>query len=141
MEIPQGNTREDIKARRQIIKDFYAEWIATHPEKRVWNRSLKAYIVVKNISINEALGHAPRYVDATLAQLQLSRVLAEAVYIEKRPPKYGDKNQKSFSKMLFLKWQGSRVVVGLQTTTKEYVLYYISGGSDKNKSRQVTALK
>ena len=141
MEIPQGNTREDIKARRQIIKDFYAQWIAAHPEKRVWNKSLKAYIYVKFQSINEALGHAPRYADATLAQLQLSTVLAEAVYIENRPPKYGDKNQKSFSKMFFLRWQFSRVVVGLQTTTKEYVLYYISGGSNKNKSRQVTALK
>ena len=134
MEIPQGSTREDIKVRRQIIKDFYAEWIATHPEKRVWNRSLKAYIVVKNISTNEALGHAPRYADATLAQLQLSTVLAEAVYIENRPPKYGDKNQKSFSKMFFLRWQVSRVVVGLQTTTKDYVLYCISGGSKKIKA-------
>ena len=32
MEIPRGNSREDIKARKQIIKDFYATWIAEHPE-------------------------------------------------------------------------------------------------------------
>ena len=37
MEIPLGNSREDNKARKQIIKDFYASWIAEHPEKKVWN--------------------------------------------------------------------------------------------------------
>jgi hypothetical protein len=47
MEIPRGNSREDIKARRQIIKDFYANWIAEHPEKKVYNKSLKADIHVK----------------------------------------------------------------------------------------------
>ena len=28
MEIPQGNSREEVKLRDQIIKDFYAGWIA-----------------------------------------------------------------------------------------------------------------
>ena len=28
MEIPQGNNREEVKLRDQIIKDFYAGWIA-----------------------------------------------------------------------------------------------------------------
>ena len=28
MEIPRGNCRDDNKARKQIIKDFYASWIA-----------------------------------------------------------------------------------------------------------------
>jgi len=44
--IPVGHTKEDIKAREQLIKDFYAQWIAEHPEKKVWNRSLGAYINV-----------------------------------------------------------------------------------------------
>ena len=37
MEIPRGNSREDIKAHRQIIKDFYASWIAEHPDKTTYN--------------------------------------------------------------------------------------------------------
>lgn len=90
MEIPRGYGRDDIKARRQIIKDFYASWIAQHPEKKVWNKSLKAYILVKFDSINEALGHAPRSFEATSAQLHLSEALSDAICVEERPTKYGD---------------------------------------------------
>ena len=128
MEIPQGSAREDIKARRQIIKDFYARWMSEHPEKKVWNKSLHAYINVKNDSVNEALGHAPRSVEATSAQLHLTEILSDAVYTECRPPKYGNNNQKKFSKMLFLKWKSSRVLVGRRKNGGEYELYYISGG-------------
>ena len=32
--IPAGRTKEDIKAREKLIKDFYAQWIAEHPEKK-----------------------------------------------------------------------------------------------------------
>ena len=32
--IPTGHTKEDIKAREKIIKDFYAKWISENPEKR-----------------------------------------------------------------------------------------------------------
>ena len=131
MEIPRGSSREDIKARRQIIKDFFAAWIAEHPEKKVWNKSLNADIHVKFLSINEAVGHAPRSYHATIVQTHLSEILADAVLFGERPPKYGDKNQKSFSKMYFLRWKSSRLLVGLQRTTGEYVLYYISGGPDK----------
>ena len=53
--IPTGHTKEDIKAREKLIKDFYAQWIAEHPEKKVWNRSLGAFINVKFLSINEKL--------------------------------------------------------------------------------------
>ena len=63
MEIPRGNSREDIKARRQIIKDYYASWCAAHPDKKVWNQSLKAYIHIKFQSINETAGirnHTPK---------------------------------------------------------------------------------
>ena len=32
--IPLGRSKEDIKAREQIMKDFYANWIAEHPNKK-----------------------------------------------------------------------------------------------------------
>ena len=133
MEIPRGYSREDIKARRQIIKDFYASWIAQHPDKKVWNKSLKAYILVKFDSVNEALGHASRSFEATNAQLHLSEVLSDAIYVEERPAKFGDKNQKKFSKMLLLRWKSCRLLVGKRKTSGEYELYYLSGGQ-KNKA-------
>ena len=133
MEIPRGNSRDEIKTRRQIIKDFYANWIAQHPDKKVWNRSLNAFIHVKFDSINEALGHAPRSFEATCAQMHLAEALSEAVFIEERPPKYGDQNQKKFSKMLFLRWKSCRLLVGRRKTSGEYEMYYLSGGQ-KNKA-------
>ena len=45
MNIPQGNSREEVKMRDQIIKDFYAGWIAEHPEKKMWNDDLQDYIL------------------------------------------------------------------------------------------------
>ena len=133
--IPQGSTPEDNKARRQIIKDFYSKWIKENPGKSVWNRSLHAYIHVKGISINEILGHAPRSVEATKAQFLLTEILSDAILANQWPPKYGDKNQKIFSKMLFLKWKHCRLLIGFQTSKNEYVLYYISGGQKIKAAR------
>jgi hypothetical protein len=45
--IPIGRTKEEIKAREQIIKDFYAQWIAAHPDKKVLNTALGKHICVK----------------------------------------------------------------------------------------------
>ena len=53
MEIPQGNSREEVKLRDRIIKDFYAGWIAENPEKKMWNEDLQDYILVKYLSITE----------------------------------------------------------------------------------------
>lgn len=88
MEIPQGNTREDIKAREKIIKDYYAQWIASHPDKQIWNESLKAFIKVKFVSINETYGHAARRYESTVAVFNLTEILSNAKLIAKRPKKY-----------------------------------------------------
>lgn len=56
LDIPTGNSRDDIKGREKIIKDFYARWIADHPSKAIWNKSINQYIKVKYLSINENLG-------------------------------------------------------------------------------------
>ncbi len=52
-EIPTGRKKEDICTRGQLIKDFYAQWIAEHPDKKVLNEDLGKYICVKFLSINE----------------------------------------------------------------------------------------
>ena len=133
--IPQGNTPEDNKARRQIIKEYYSQWILENPGKTVWNESLHAYIHIKWTSINEILGHAPRSVEATKAQFHLTEILSKATFVDQWPPKHGDENQKSFSKMLLFKWKHCRLLVGLQTSKSEYVLYYISGGQKVKAAR------
>ena len=125
MEIPKGNSREDIKARRQIIKDFYANWIAQHPDKKVWNRSLKAYIHVKFQSINETAGHASLSIESTEAVLRLSEILSFASLTTPLPLKYNDKNQKPYDKMLLMRWQNYRLIIGHQKNTGEYVQYYV----------------
>ena len=51
MEIPQGNSREEVKLRDQIIKDFYAGWIAENPEKKMWNEDLHDYILVNTFQL------------------------------------------------------------------------------------------
>ncbi|MCQ2144063.1 MAG: hypothetical protein MJY56_08365, partial [Bacteroidales bacterium] len=58
MNIPQGITKEDIKAREKVIKDFYAHWISENPEKKVWNKNIQDYILVKFLSINETYNKA-----------------------------------------------------------------------------------
>ena len=59
-DIPTGHTKEEIKVREKLIKDFYAQWISRHPEKKIWNRNLKAFINVKFLSINETYDKASR---------------------------------------------------------------------------------
>ncbi|MBQ3382054.1 MAG: hypothetical protein IJG54_01810 [Bacteroidales bacterium] len=114
MEIPEGTSREDIKARKKIIKDFYAKWIAEHPDKKVWNNSLKAFIHVKFLSINETVGHPSISYESTKAVLSLDSVLRNSVLRKTKQVKPNDKNQRSFSQMLFLYYNGIRLIVGKQ---------------------------
>ena len=132
MEIPKGNSREDIKARKQIIKDFYAAWIADHPDKKVWNKSLKAYIHIKFTSINETVGHASISYESTEAVLHLNDVLSKAILSKTKQTKPNDKNQRPYSAMLFLYHKDIRLIIGKQKSTGEYIQYCIT---KNNKGR------
>ena len=131
MEIPKGTSREDIKFRRQIIKDFYASWCAEHQDKKVWNQSLQAFIHVKFQSINETAGQASISYESTCAVLRLTEILENAVFAKSKPAKTNDKNQKAFDQMVFLYHDGIRLLVGHQKSTDEYVQYCITR---KNKA-------
>lgn len=78
LNIPQGITKEDIKAREKVIKDFYAHWISENPKKKVWNDNLQDYILVKFISINETYNKAARRYESTLAVFRLTEVLQKS---------------------------------------------------------------
>lgn len=126
MEIPVGKSKEDIKTRKKIIGDFYAKWNAQHPDKKIWNESLHAYIHVKYQSINETKGKASISFESTNAVLHLTEILEKAVVAKTVPAKNNDKNQKSFDQMVFLYYNGIRLIVGHQKSTDEYVQYCIT---------------
>ena len=73
--VPLGRSKEDIKARELIIKEFYANWIAEHPNKKVLNIALGKYICVKFLSINETYEKASRSYESTLAVFKLTEIL------------------------------------------------------------------
>ena len=58
VEIPRGDTKEEIKERSQIIWAFYQDWKASNPTQRVYNHQLKDFINIRQISIEETARHA-----------------------------------------------------------------------------------
>ena len=124
--IPAGTRKEDIKAREKIIKDFYAKWISEHPDKKIWNDDLQDYICVKYQSINETYNKAARRYESTLAVFRLTEVMEKAVFKEEKPIKPADKNQKPYSKLLILLYDGIKLTVGVQKTTQEKVQYCLT---------------
>ena len=126
MEIPQGNSREEVKLRDQMIKDFYAGWIAENPEKKMWNDDLQDYILVKYLSITETAEKAARQYESTLAVMRLSELLTKSKKVAEVPPKKGTKNQKPFLKMYIMQLDNIKMTVGLQKSTGDKVQYCIT---------------
>ena len=60
MNIPQGNSKEDLKRREEIIDQVYRRWTEENPDKRVYNRSLKDYINIRYLSISETSRHTAK---------------------------------------------------------------------------------
>ena len=103
IEVPMGNTKEDIKAREAIISDVYRCWYEANPSKAAYNTNLKDYINVRFLSINETIHHASMSYLSTLAVLQLDLILKTAHQVGKPvKPKPDNKNQADFSKILIM---------------------------------------
>ena len=101
MKIPEGNTKEEINRRKDIISRVYRHWTIINQDKKVYNPSLKGNICVKYLSITETMRHAAKTHQSTLAVLQLDRILREAQIVGKpKPPKKGVANQKAFKYLL-----------------------------------------
>lgn len=125
-EIPRGENREAVKARDIFIRDFYAQWIATHPDKKVWNRELQDYIHVKFISINETREKAARSYKSTVAVTRLTEILKNSKKLSEQSVKRGNKNQSSYEKMIIMRLEDIKLVVGVQKTNRDKVQYCIS---------------
>ena len=126
MDIPQGNSREEVRMRDKIIKDFYAGWIEENPDKKMWNDDLQEYILVKYLSITETAELAARQDESTLAVMRLSELLAKSKKIAEVPIKKGTKNQKPFLKMYIMQLDNIKMTVGLQKSTGDKVQYCIT---------------
>ena len=126
MNIPQGNSRAEVKLRDQMIKNFYAGWIAENPEKKMWNDDLQDYILVKYLSITETAEKAAREYESTLAVMRLSELLTKSKKVAEVPPKKGTKNQKPFLKMYIMQLDNIKMTVGLQKSTGDKVQYCIT---------------
>jgi len=107
-----GDTKEDKKQRKQFIVDFYGKWISENPEKRLFNKSLDAFIEVRFLSLEETTGHASLQYKSTISVTFLSEVMENAVVQKDKKgniitnvPKPNVKNQKRFSKLYVLDYE------------------------------------
>jgi len=129
--IPQGNTLEEIKTREKIIRDFYRDWKVRNPSQRKYNISLKEFINIRMISIIETSEHAAKNYLSTLAVLQLDSILVGAKPVSVRKVKAGNKNQKTFERILIMKYElyeiGTiKMTVGVRRRTHEKIQYCIT---------------
>ena len=125
-EIPTGRTKEEIKMREKLIKDFYAQWIEKHPDKKVRNNALGKFISVKFLSINETYEKASRNYASTLAVFRLTEILQNATLVEELPAKRNTRNQKQFEKLLVMRYENIKLTVGLQRSSQDLVQYCIT---------------
>lgn len=129
--IPIGSSSEAIKIRRQMIYDFYEQWKFLHPEKSVYNKSLKANILIRQESVIEAAAHAAKQYKSTLAVFKLDEVLANAVRVVEDMPKSGNKNQKKLIRLILMSFRDPnlgtiKLSVGVRNRTLDKVQYGIT---------------
>ncbi len=133
-----GNTKEDKKQRKQFIVDFYGKWIAANPEKRLYNKSLGAFIEVRFLSLEETAGHASVSYKSTMAVTFLSEILENAAIQKDNRgnvvvdmPKPNVKNQKRFSKIFIMEYKKAdfgkiKLTVGELRGSEQKIQYCIS---------------
>ena len=129
--IPQGRTKEEIQQREKIIKDFYANWIAVNPEKRIYNTHLQAFIYVRFLSIQETVEKAARSYKSTLAVTYLTEILEFAQTENFTKPKEGNKKQSRFSDMIIMQYHKKnfgkiKLTVGILRGSREKIQYCIT---------------
>ena len=105
IEIPTGTTLEEIKARKKIIRDFYAIWNVANPTKQVFNANLREFINIRYLSINETAEMASRrYISTFAITHYFTEILELAEEIRRTKPKQDNENQKRFSEIIALEY-------------------------------------
>jgi hypothetical protein len=130
--IALGDAKEDKKQRKQFIKDFYHLWETAIPAKKVFNISLKEYINVRYISVDETAGQASHRYISTLAVTFLTEILENAV--QKENPQNASptkENQKGFEKIIIMEYCKKafgiiKLTVGVKRGAKEKIQYCVT---------------
>ena len=130
--IPKGETLEEIKERKKIIRDFYATWNAANPIKQVYNSNLKEFINVRYLSIQEtSLIAANKYSSTFALTHYFTEILELAEEIRRTPPKKDNDNQKRFAEMIVLEYKKKEIgtvklTVGVLRGSKQHIQYCIT---------------
>ena len=130
--IPKGNSLDEIKTRKKIIKDFYAVWNAENPTKQVYNVHLKEFINIRYLSINETSEMASkRYLSTFVLVHYFTEILELAEEKRRTPPKKDNDNQKRFSEIINLEYIREEIgiiklTVGVLKGSGQYIQYCIT---------------
>ena len=136
--IASGDTKESKKQRKQFIVDFYGKWIIANPEKRLYNKSLGAFIEIRFLSLEETAGHASLNYKSTVAVTFLSEIIENAIVkkdekgnIIAEPPRPNVKNQSRFSKLFIMEYEKSdfgkiKLTVGELRGSRQKIQYCIT---------------
>ncbi|MDR0829197.1 MAG: hypothetical protein LBN95_03685 [Prevotellaceae bacterium] len=132
IEIPKGETLEDVKLRKQIIKIFYAVWNAANPTKQVYNADLKDFINVRFLSINETAELASkRYLSTFAVTHYFTEILELSKEIRRTKAKQENENQKRFSEIIVLEYDKKdfgkiKLTAGVLKGSKQKIQYCIT---------------
>jgi hypothetical protein len=132
IEIPTGTTLDEVKVRKQIIRNFYAVWNAANPTKQVYNANLKEFINVRYLSINETAEIASRrYVSTFAITHYFTEILELAEEKRRTKPKSDNENQKRFSEIIALEYSKKefgtiKLTVGVLKGSKQHIQYCIT---------------
>lgn len=130
--IAMGTMPEDLKNRKRFITDFYVNWIIANPTKHIYNNSLKSFIEVKFLSMQETASRAAIRYRSTLAITYLTEILENAVIASKpQEPKKDNVKQKRFFKIYIMEYEklafGTiKLTVGELRGSKQKIQYCIT---------------
>jgi hypothetical protein len=136
--IATGDAKEDKMQRKQFIIDFYGKWIVANPNKRLYNKSLGAFIEVRFLSLEETAGHASLKHKSTVAVTFLSEVMENALVQKDKKgniiiemPKPNVKNQSRFSKLFIMEYEKAefgkiKLTVGELRGSRQKIQYCVT---------------
>jgi ribosome biogenesis GTPase A len=111
--------------------DFYAQWIASNPGKRIFNKHLNDFIYVRFLSIQETAEHASLQFKSTKAVTYLTEILELAAIKTRTKPKPEVSNQKRFEEIVIMEYNKAglgrlKLTVGLLRGSKQHIQYCIT---------------
>jgi hypothetical protein len=110
---------------------FYQDWKKKNPTQKRFNKSLKEYINIRYISIDETTRHASKNYLSTLAVLQLDTILENAKKYDTVKSNPNRKNQNDFSDMILMSYElvgigKVKLTVGIKRKGKAKIQYCIT---------------